>query len=144
MKTIHTTAFLGIIFCLFFTGCERYKDLYKTDHIYLNNSSQRVSIDYYFHDHKSEVIIEENGSILQTGYTPYVDRDHIIYSDSVIMTFDNQKKLIHTNDQTSYYANDQTVDRNILNQHNYSFVELNPRHGQFRYVIDDHQLTQAN
>ena len=145
MKTLHNRGFLAMIGCLLIgsTSCNRTSEFYKTDHIYINHSEHPLRITHYFHDHKSEVTIQINQSIRQTGYTPYVDRDHIIYSDSVRITFDEAKQVTYTKAMTSTYTPHQTRDQNILNLANYTFIELNESHGQFRYVIGEELFNQA-
>lgn len=137
--------FFVLLGCVGWTSCCEPSpsfELIREQFVYSNHSSYPVHIEYHRSDSVYHLSIASNGSIIQRGYAWGLYLDHILQSDSVVLTFGQSKQLIYTQSSLPPPGY-QSQDGNILDCQQYSLLPLGERHRQYTYQITSAHVDRA-
>jgi hypothetical protein len=115
--------YLIIYFFLLFS-CVPEAGVETRNYILINNSGKELRIEFYFYNiFKNSKIVNKEGVLemltkesMGRGITPLLAFD----ADSIIVTYDNEKRQIYTEIVQANYQNVNPKLRNILEDDNYS------------------------
>jgi len=137
-----TSNYLIISFLLLFS-CVPEAGVERRNYILINNSGKELRIEFYFYNiFKDSKIVNKEGVLemlakesMGRGITPLLAFD----ADSIIVTYDNEKRQIYTRIVQANYQNVNPKLRNILEDATYSIDS----EGLYRFTFTEEDYEKA-